>query len=500
MRRADRAATSRGVTGRTRLTGVRNVAGVACALVATAATPGCDTGIEGVSRPEPAVAFVKDFVAIGDGFTAGVQSGALAKRQQEDAFPSILARQFAIPLGGASDVTQAYVRNPGITTSYPLRPEGVLRVVDYSPLTLERTPWVDPDLIDESRLVIHQTLELERDRREFRNLGIPGAHAYDVLFAVDSLTCFTAKSGRPNLFFETVLRPAVTTIDTSTVLEQAARNTPQLTSIWLGFAEILDAASRGTDVVAYDADTFAGYLGEIVSVVADSIGSRVILATIPHLRDLPEFTTPPPLALLGEEGSRASPDQPGGMLLDDGDVVPATALPWIRHGHGISDAALIARIAADEGVDPVTARERLDDRYPGHGRPLPASLTLTAAELGSLEATVDAYNAAITALAVDRDLPLVRLDQVFADLFAGRYGWGGVTLDGTFVFGGAFSLDGVHPTSFGQAVIANAFIEVLNDAFDAAVPPVGLGRFVDLVDPLRVGAAPRTSPLDHAGG
>ena len=50
------------------------------------------------------------------------------------------------------------------------------------------------------------------------------------------------------------------------------------------------------------------------------------------------------------------------------------------------------------------------------------------------------------------------------------YGTGGIT--STYATGGGFSLDGVHPTARGYAVIANDIIEVINNGFGANIPPV----------------------------
>jgi hypothetical protein len=43
-----------------------------------------------------------------------------------------------------------------------------------------------------------------------------------------------------------------------------------------------------------------------------------------------------------------------------------------------------------------------------------------------------------------------------------------------FVFGGLFSLDGVHPSSQGYAIVANEFIEVINEKFSAEIPLVNV--------------------------
>jgi hypothetical protein len=53
----------------------------------------------------------------------------------------------------------------------------------------------------------------------------------------------------------------------------------------------------------------------------------------------------------------------------------------------------------------------------------------------------------------------------------------------TDFLGGLFSLDGIHPTNTGYAIIANQFIKALNRAFHAGIPPVDVSA-VMANDPL----------------
>ena len=46
----------------------------------------------------------------------------------------------------------------------------------------------------------------------------------------------------------------------------------------------------------------------------------------------------------------------------------------------------------------------------------------------------------------------------------------------TFVTGGLFSLDGVHPTSRGQGIIANEFIKVINTKWGTSIPLVNVSQ------------------------
>ena len=68
-------------------------------------------------------------------------------------------------------------------------------------------------------------------------------------------------------------------------------------------------------------------------------------------------------------------------------------------------------------------------------------------------------------LFLDADALLVELNNTGI-----LYGSGGVS--STFAQGGYYSLDGIHPTARGNAVIANEIFKVINAGFDAYIPPV----------------------------
>ena len=53
----------------------------------------------------------------------------------------------------------------------------------------------------------------------------------------------------------------------------------------------------------------------------------------------------------------------------------------------------------------------------------------------------------------------------------------GVKYNAKFVTGGAFSLDGVHLTGRGYAVIANEFIIAINGKYNANLPKVNPNKY-----------------------
>ena len=51
----------------------------------------------------------------------------------------------------------------------------------------------------------------------------------------------------------------------------------------------------------------------------------------------------------------------------------------------------------------------------------------------------------------------------------------GVRFTFRYITGGLFSLDGIHPSGLGSALLANTFIESINQKFGARIPPYSLG-------------------------
>jgi len=57
---------------------------------------------------------------------------------------------------------------------------------------------------------------------------------------------------------------------------------------------------------------------------------------------------------------------------------------------------------------------------------------------------------------------------------------GDAVITGDFVTGGAFSLDGVHPSPRGNAAAVNAILDVINSKFGSNLPKVDPIEFTGL--------------------
>jgi hypothetical protein len=103
--------------------------------------------------------------------------------------------------------------------------------------------------------------------------------------------------------------------------------------------------------------------------------------------------------------------------------------------------------------------------------PKPNQYVLTADEVANINSYRDAYNDVIRANASSGDIGLVESDELLEQVNSGIF-QDGVTVNSDFITGGAFSLDAVHLTPRGYALVANAIIDEINSTFNARLSPV----------------------------
>ena len=105
--------------------------------------------------------------------------------------------------------------------------------------------------------------------------------------------------------------------------------------------------------------------------------------------------------------------------------------------------------------------------------PLEDTDVLIEAEVDSLEIVRAAYNATIKAEAdADPDLIYFDVAALLEELNTTGISYGSGGISSAFIQGGGFSLDGIHPTARGYAVVANEMFKAIEDAFGARLPPV----------------------------
>jgi hypothetical protein len=276
------------------------------------------------------------------------------------------------------------------------------------------------------------------------DLAVPGANVQDALttrpkFPPTNLTDLIL--GLPGLLQNVPI--------SRSQVEWAEALQPTTIVVWLGNNDALTAALGGDPALLTPVLDFAAAYGTVMDRLA-ATGATLVVANIPDVTLVP--------ALVPAEEVAAELGLPlafiGPILgIGPGDLVLVDAFPLIQ--------------------------EILGHVLPG---PLPANLVLTASEAAQIRAAVDAYNAIIAAQAQAKGAVLVDIHGLLATIQAHGFVVGGQRLTTGFL-GGVFSLDGVHPTNTGYAVVANEFVDALDAAFAARIPPLPVEPVAE-TDPL----------------
>jgi len=209
------------------------------------------------------------------------------------------------------------------------------------------------------------------------------------------------------------------------------------------------------------------------------IGNNDVLPMASHTDPTAARRTPAEFATRFRQLLNALADTGAGMAVAN--LPDPTGVARLRHA-----ADEVASCTAPDGTtQPVAADDLLDISLALASLPVPpCGKVLSASERAQVRATVLAFNAEIAAAIVDvsarRNVRIVPVD-LFA-LFE-QAASAGIDLDGDGApdvtrgyLGGLFSLDGIHPTRTGQALIANAFIDAINVGFNECIRRVKVRR------------------------
>jgi hypothetical protein len=109
--------------------------------------------------------------------------------------------------------------------------------------------------------------------------------------------------------------------------------------------------------------------------------------------------------------------------------------------------------------------------------PLQDTHVLIPSEVAEIKVATDAYNASIKAIADSKGLAFVDAKTIMDKLSTTGIVANNYTMTSTYVFGGSFSLDGVHPSPRGYALIANAFFDAINAKYSSNFKKVDLGNY-----------------------
>lgn len=451
------------------------------------------------------------YVAVGNSLTAGFSDNALFMAGQEASFPNMLAMNFALVGGGAFEIPYMADNLGGATINgeTDLNMDGSPDIGNRLILAFTADGPAPTPISGQGSTEITNKLS-----GSFNNMGVPGSKSYELLApGYGSLAGLAL--GAANPYFV-----RFSSSETATVVGDAAAQGATFFSLWTGANDILLYATGGgagldqtgnLDPSSYarnditDPNVFAGSLDAILQAMTAN-GAEGVIANLPNVTDIPYFTTVPHNPVPLDEATAALLNgaynaynqglllAQSFMLIDADEVAKRT----ISFSAGDTNAVVLLDEDLTDltGVDPglinmrqATAEDLLvltsssfigtlanpadPTSINGVAVPLADKWVLTPEEQASVETALTAYNQTIEALATTYDLAFVDANTLLNNLkTTGFPQTDGSVVTATFATGGGFSLDGVHPSPRGYAILANAFTAAINAKYGSNLPNV----------------------------
>ncbi len=470
------------------------------------------------------------YVAVGNSLTAGYSDAALFIDGQEASFPNMLATNFALVGGGAFNIPFMADNLGGATLGGEtiLGNRLILSFASGSPVP---TPVSGTAITEISNSLSGSFNNMGVPGAKSYHLAAPGygnvagvaaglANPYYARFASSATSTVIGDAAAQNPSFFTLWAGSQDVLGYATSGGDGTDQTGNLNPATYGSNDITDP------------NVFAGvYDGLLQALTAN--GAEGAIANIPDVTLLPYFTTVP-YAPLDPTNPDFGPQIPT-LNLNFGQLnqvfaflgVPERAIVFSTDGASalvIKDeslADLSAQITAalvNFGLDPGTAAvtgllygqarqatpedlivfpsqavigELNEDAFAmlqglgvapaeagllsinGITFPLEDQWVLTPEEQQAVTVATEAYNQTIAALATQYDLALVDINAYYTLVDSNGVVLGdGSTATTTYGTGGVFSLDGVHPSPRGYALVANQFIAAINAKFGSNLPGV----------------------------
>ncbi|MFK5982125.1 MAG: G-D-S-L family lipolytic protein [Flavobacteriaceae bacterium] len=426
-----------------------------------------------------------NFISLGASFTAGFTDGALFVASQENSFPNLLAGAFANAGGG--EFTQ------------PLMNDNIGGMTFGGVQILNQRLYFDGAGI--SMISDTPTTELTNViPGPYNNMGVPGAKSFHLL-ANGYGNVAGVPAGLANPYYARMASSS-----NASMLEDAtSQGGSFFTLSEIGGNDVLSYAISGGSGVDqtgnFDPSTYGSnditdpnVFAQVFVTITDALtanGAKGVVANVPYITSLSHFTTVPynpvPLdAATAAQLNAAFAQYNGGLLqieaaglitssereartivfsagqnavtLVDGDLTDLNALGLPSYRQATSDDLLVLPSSSFIGTVVGGNPQFIN----GVSVPLEDKWVLTPNEQQSIMVATDAYNATIEAVANAKGLAFVDFKSLLNEASNGGLLFDNFNMTTQLVFGGLVSLDGVHLTTRGYALMANRMLEAID--------------------------------------
>ncbi len=462
------------------------IGALACSISA------CKPSVNITKAPTAGNAVFTNYLAVGNSLTAGFADNSLYVTGQLNSYPQRLFEQFSkIAVHGASgDFYQPLLHSdmgfgPQDTSAPPpglnFRPRKVigevtncLGVTSLAPVNL---PGYAPDAQDAMQY------QSPGPNGQINNIAVPGIRVadYPVL-----------GYGAGNLYAARFYHNPSTSTPLDELQYSVANLHPTFFTMWLGANDVLGYAlaggqgnGAGTATPAIynyyssnditPASVFQANFDTAVQ-VAVSTGAKGALINIPDVTSIPFFTAIPANGLYITRQTLA--DSLTAFYASKNYVFKLGPNYFI-----IQDNAGVTRQAVPgELILLTTPMDSLSCAGWGSIKPILKQYVLTTDEIQNIKNMTSRFNDIISQAALRNNLALVDMNSYMSKIQSGIV-YNGITYSTQFITGTAFSLDGIHMTPRGYAVIANQIILAINKQYGSTINQIDPNQYNGLMFP-----------------
>lgn len=395
------------------------------------------------------------YVAVGNSLTAGYADAGLYRDSQLNSYPSILSGQFRT-VGGGDFVQPLFTEAQANGSGYAK----LIRVPNLAdPTTLISSIGQVAPGAGRGGTTDTGALLLTKFTGPNQNLGVPGIRVADVLTVGYG-------SAQGNQFFERlVVNPG------TTYFQYASDNLSGATfySCWLGNNDALQYATSGGLTATTATALFTTNFTAMMNKLAEG-GRKGVVIGIPNITSTPYFSTVTIPLVLAQINALVKP-------------VPAITALVIQTATGVratqaGDLFMLPNVLEYAKIGSVAAGNQRGPYGLSPTNPIPSQYVLDAGEVAALNAKITEFNGIMKAQADAKGAAYVDPNGVLSQISSATgLVQNGITYTSSFLQGGVYSIDGIHLTPAGYALMANEIIKSINTKYNATVPQVNPGNY-----------------------
>jgi hypothetical protein len=402
------------------------------------------------------------YIAVGNSLTSGFADNGLYLEGQLNSYPSMIARQFEAVGGGPFAqplFTEAQSNGSGYLKLTGFTPEG-------SPITAPETSKLavrGQVVIPTSATTSTTVTLLTKYAGDINNYGVPG-----IKLAHATLAAY----GNLNGYYERLL-PGNAGANNTTYLDFVTAKPFTFFTNWLGNNDALGyATSGGAGDVLTPKAAFSQLYNEVINKLT-ATGAKGAVATIPDVTSIPYFNTVTVSAILAAV-QKSSPTVQG--LYISAKTSPSDASTTYAPRVATANDLVVLTFPTSKIGQPVAAAGGLPYGLTP-ATPIENQYVLDNNEIAMTRDYVTFYNNTIKSVAAVKGLAVFDAYTFLNNLKQKGMVIDGVSVSSAFISGGIFSLDGVHLTPRGYAIVANEFIKVINTQYGSTVSMVDVSQY-----------------------